>query len=177
MAHLWVKNDAGRWAVLPLEGDAFVLSTNPPSPLSEISCAREALSRVVLLCRKRAEELTWILVSGQKSEARINGSRLTLGVQTITDRDEIRVEGIGTFYFSTESLAKIEPFPGSAESLYCPRCKQAVLSGNAAVKCPQCRTWYHQEDDLPCWSYAETCSLCPQVTDFNAGFRWTPEEL
>jgi uncharacterized protein YbaR (Trm112 family) len=177
MAHLWVKTDSEQWAVLPLEADAFALTTNPPSPLNNPSGVDNAMSRVVLLRQARAEETSWVLIAGAERDARINGDHLMLGVRTIEDRDEIHIEGTGTFYFSTESLARVESFPGSKESLYCPRCKQAVESGNSAVKCPQCRTWYHQAEDLPCWVYAETCALCPQATDFDSGFRWTPEEL
>lgn len=177
MAHLWVKNNADEWAVLPLEADAFVLTTNPPSPVRNLSGTSESVSKVVLLRQLRAEEISWVLVSGRERDVRLNGVQLVLGVQRVADRDEINIEGIGTLYFSTESLARIEPFPGAEQSLYCPRCKQLVESGNSAVKCPQCRTWYHQSEELPCWSYSETCALCPQPTDLKAGFRWTPEEL
>jgi uncharacterized protein YbaR (Trm112 family) len=177
MAHLWVKNGSELWAVLPLEADAFVLTTNPPKPVRNLPGASESVSKVVLLRQLRAEEISWVLVSGCERDVRINGVQLALGVQRVADRDEINIEGLGTLYFSTESLARIEPFPGAAQDLYCPRCKQAIESGSAAVKCPQCRTWYHQTEELPCWSYSETCALCPQTTDLKAGFRWTPEEL
>ena len=177
MTHLWVKKDSDRWAVLPLEADVYLLTTNPPGPLRNLPGVDEAVSNVVLLCQKRAEENTWVLVAGRERDVRVNGEQMTLGACMVLDRDEIHIGGIGTLYFSTECLARIEVFPGSAESLYCPRCKQAVEEGNAVVRCPQCRTWYHKAEDLPCWSYAETCGLCPQPTDFEAGFRWTPEEL
>ena len=177
MAHLWVKNNAEQWAILPLEADAFVLSTNPPTPARKLPRASESVSKVLLLRRKLADEISWVLVSGREREVRINGLRLSLGIQTVADRDEIHVDGIGSFYFSTESLARIEPLQGGAENLYCPRCKQLIESGSLAVKCPQCHTFYHQSEELPCWAYAETCALCPQTTNLNAGFRWTPEEL
>jgi Zn finger protein HypA/HybF involved in hydrogenase expression len=177
MTHLWVKNDSERWAVLPLEADAYLLTTDPPGPWRSLPGVDGAVSNVVLLCQKGTEEDSWILVAGREREVRINGDQLTLGVHTVLDRDEIQIVGTGALYFSTECLARIEVFPGSAERLYCPRCKQAVEPATTAVKCPQCRTWYHQADDLPCWLYAETCGLCPQPTDFKAGFRWTPEEL
>lgn len=178
MAHLWVKNGSEQWAILPLQADAFVLITNPPEPVRNLpQASEESASKVLLLRQLRAEEVSWVLVSGPERVVRVNGAALALGVQRVADRDEIQVEGVGTLYFSTESLARIEPFPAGDESLYCPRCKQAVESGSSAVKCPQCRTWYHQSEELPCWSYSETCVLCPQITDLKAGFRWTPEEL
>jgi hypothetical protein len=183
MAHLWVKNDSDEWAVLPLEADAFVLTTNPPSPARSLPRAAESVSKVLLLRQPRTEEVSWVLVSGRERDVRLNGAQLTLGVQKVADRDEIHIEGVGTLYFSTESLARIEPFAGPAPEaeeglvIYCPRCKQSVENGAEAVKCPQCRTWYHQSEELPCWGYSETCALCPQPTDLKAGFRWTPEEL
>jgi uncharacterized protein YbaR (Trm112 family) len=177
MAHLWVKNESEQWAVLPLEADAFVLSENPPVPVRNLPGATQSVSKVLLLRRLRAEEPSWVLISGRERDVRINGAQLTLGVQRVADRDEINIEGAGTLYFSTESLARVESFPDSAQSLYCPRCKQAIESEGAAVRCPQCRTWYHQSEELPCWSYSETCALCPQPADLTAGFRWTPDEL
>jgi len=176
MPHLWVKNDEDRWAVLPLEADGFELSTNRPRPLPKLPANDSAL-KAVLLRHTRDEETSWVLIAGREREVRLNGVHLALGVQCVADRDEITVPGAGTFYFSTESLARVESFPDANQALYCPRCKQSLEPGKSGVNCPQCRTWYHQTEDLPCWSYAETCALCPQVTDLNAGFRWTPEEL
>ena len=177
MAHLWVKNDDEQWAVLPLEADAFELSVHPPRPVQSVPDADHSASKAVLLRHTRNDETSWVLIAGRNREVRMNGAHLALGVQSVADRDEISIEGVGTVYFSTESLARIEEFAGAAQALYCPRCKQAVESGTPAVNCPQCRTWYHQSEDLPCWLYAETCALCPQATDLDAGFRWTPEEL
>lgn len=178
MAHLWLKNGSEQWAVLPLEAEAFVLTTKLPQPLQSAQATdEESVSRVVLLRERREAEASWVLISGRERNVQVNGIPLTLGVRVVADRDEISVEGIGSFYFSTEALARVEAFPGAEQALYCPRCKQQVGKDNPAVKCPQCGVWYHQSEDLPCWSYSETCALCPQLTDLDAGYRWTPEEL
>ena len=77
-----------------------------------------------------------------------------------------------------EKLAVIEEYTGAGSTAYCPRCKQALAKGQPSVRCPQCGILYHQlSEDLPCWTYSETCALCPQPTDMSAGYRWTPEEL
>lgn len=177
MAHLWLKNESEQWAVLPLEADAFLMTTNPPRPMSSARATDESVSKVVLLCDRREGKDSWVLISNQERDVRVNGVSLTLGVRVLRDRDEIFVEGVGHLYFSTESLARVEFFAGVRQALYCPRCKQEVKGETEAVKCPQCGVWYHQSEELPCWAYSETCALCPQLTDLDAGYRWTPEGL
>lgn len=178
MAHLWVKNGSDEWAVLPLEADALSLATNPPRAVgwAPDASVREN-SGVVLMRVAKGDEAAWVLICGRAREVRVNGVAVALGVRAVADRDEISVGRVGTFYFSTESLARVEEFPGAAQALYCPRCKLAVEQKTPAVKCPRCGVWYHQSEELPCWAYAETCALCPQTTDTGAGFRWTPEGL
>ena len=177
MAHLWIKNGSDEWAVLPLEADAFSLATNPPRLAGDATDGGGDASGVVLMRGRQGDEAFWVLISGGAREVWVNGVALALGVRAVADRDEISVGRVGTFYFSTESLARVEEFPGAAQALYCPRCKLAVERATPSVKCPQCGVWYHQSEELPCWAYAETCALCPQTTDAGAGFRWTPEGL
>ena len=50
-----------------------------------------------------------------------------------------------------------------------------MRDAESAVRCPQCGIWYHQHDQLPCWTYAPACGFCPQSTALDAGFAWTPE--
>lgn len=176
MAHLWVKNDSEEWAVLPLEADAFSLATIPPRVAAGATDGGGAAG-VVLMRARREGEAFWVLLSADGRDVRVNGEALTLGVCAVADRDEINVCGVGTLYFSAESLARVEEFPGASQALYCPRCKLAVERETRAVKCPQCGVWYHQSEEFPCWAYAETCALCPQPTGLDTGFRWTPEGL
>jgi hypothetical protein len=80
-------------------------------------------------------------------------------------------------FYSTERLALVEEFPGANAPAYCPRCKQAIASGHPAVKCPGCGVYYHQSNELPCWTYTDVCALCPQSTALDAGYQWSPEAL
>ena len=175
MAHLWVRDVSGEWAVLPLVADAFSLDASPPRLAGgSEGCAAPG---IVLTRAGVAGAETWVLLSVRAGGVRVNGVPLTLGVRVVADRDEIWVDGAGTFYFSAETLARVAPLPGTERTLYCPRCKLGVEAGSPAVRCPQCGVWYHGSEELPCWGYAETCALCPQPTDAGAGFRWTPEGL
>jgi hypothetical protein len=178
MAHLWVTTEAQQWAVLPLEDDAFTLATNPPQPVVRHPMGDgEALSNVLLVRTRGAEGITWVLIAGAGSGVSVNGVPLATGMRVVSDRDEIRIPGVSNLYFSTESLARVEEFSGSDQTLFCPRCKQEIEKGAAAVRCPACGVWHHQTDELNCWTYSEVCALCAHPTDLNAGFRWTPEEL
>ncbi|MDQ2974753.1 MAG: hypothetical protein M3R69_04975 [Acidobacteriota bacterium] len=175
MAHLWIRNAEEQWAVLPLDADAFTFAENPPRPVRSVR--DEMASSVMLLKNAQAGAASWVLIAGAKSGVRVNGMGLLLGVRVVADRDEICVKGVGTCFFSTESLAAIRAFPGAEHQIYCPRCRQGIEKESTAVQCPQCNVWYHQSEDLPCWTYAERCALCPQTTDPEAGYRWTPEDL
>ncbi|HLF84581.1 MAG TPA: hypothetical protein VI837_10435 [Blastocatellia bacterium] len=177
MAHLWVTTEANQWAVLPLEDEAFMLTTNPPKPVRRPLDQGEVLSNVLLARTRGADAVTWVLIAGAGSGVSVNGLPLATGMRVVSDRDEIRIPGVSKLYFSTESLARVEEFSGSDQTLFCPRCKQEIEKGAAAVKCPACAVWHHQTEDLSCWTYAEVCALCAHATDLNAGFQWTPEEL
>lgn len=177
MAHLWVTTDANQWAVLPLEDEAFTLSTSPPMPVRRPLDEGEVLSGVALVRTRGADAITWVLIAGTGSGVSVNGLPLATGIRVVSDRDEIRVPGVSNVYFSTESLARVEAFPGSDQTLFCPRCKQEIEQWAAAVKCPACGVWHHQTEELNCWTYSEVCALCAHATGLSAGFQWTPEGL
>lgn len=121
----------------------------------------------------------YMLLAAPEAHAWLNGRAVMPGVPVqLLDRDEIRL-GRERFYYSTEQLARVEPFPGGDRPMYCPRCRQAIEAGEAAVRCPnpQCGCWHHSSDELPCWSYAATCALCPQPTETGGAYQWTPEEI
>jgi hypothetical protein len=170
VAHLWkrVALDAGGepaaagavWAVAPLEAAGAAFGEPPGSPL-------------FLPCPDAAAEF-WVLVG--PPDVTVNGLPLLAGLRVLRDRDEVCAGGHQVF-FSTERLARVEPFPGAAQPIYCARCKDVIERGADAVRCPDCGLWCHQTADTPCWTYGETCALCPQPTDLDASYRWTPEEL
>ena len=177
MAHLWIKNDSGQWAVLLLEADAFDLSTNPPRPLDGRVAGEHLASSTVLINAGADGRDVWALIAGLTSDVRVNGQPVSIGIRVVKDRDEIRVRPVGALYFSTERLARVEAFARFGQALYCPRCKQLLAENTAAVRCPQCNVWHHQTEELPCWTYSETCALCSQPTDLNSTFQWSPEDL
>jgi len=100
-------------------------------------------------------------------------------MRVLEDKDEIRTAGAGSLIFSTERRACVEPFPGMDRPAMCPRCGTEIEVNTPAVRCPGCGVWHHQniDNELPCWTYAETCATCDQPTDLGTDFRWTPEGL
>jgi hypothetical protein len=157
MAHLWTReSSAGEWSPVALIGDALDVSPG------------------MLLRRASVEPEVWVLVSS--SAVHVNGARLSAGIRILCDRDELRAGGHRSF-FSTESLAKIVPFPGADRPVFCARCKLEIAAGTPAVRCPRCTVWHHQTEQLPCWTYSPQCAICDQPSALDAGFVWSPEEL
>jgi hypothetical protein len=176
MAHLWVKNETEQWAVLPLEEAVFTLTARPPHPIGSLLWENNVLANVLLL-RTAGAETSWVLIAGSGTGVSVNGMPIATGIRVVADRDEIRVPGAGSFYFSTETLARVEEFPASEQALFCPRCKQEIEHAAKAVRCPGCGVWHHQTEELNCWTYSDVCALCAHPTELNGSFRWTPEEL
>jgi hypothetical protein len=163
MANLWMRYQDS-WAVMPLASAFYNLSVAPPVPrtgpggdLDVFSVGRE-----------------WVLCAPPTRGVQVNGLPLLAGIHVLEDRDEIAIDG-RCLFFSTEVLATMEEYTGAA--VFCPRCKQAISTGQRVVRCPRCSAVHHQTEELPCFTYAPTCSLCPQLSDLNAGYQWTPEEL
>ena len=113
-------------------------------------------------------------MAGAGTEVRVNGIAVAGGLRVLADRDEVVVHGERR-YFSTEQLAEAVPCPARNAALECARCRQAIEAGSRAVRCPRCGVWHHESVALPCWTYADTCAVCPQPTDLSTGYRWTPE--
>jgi hypothetical protein len=174
MAHLWLPDDANAWRAMPLTAEAFALAGASVEPL--IASSATAGAGAVLLRRVATSPDTWAILGDARHRLRVNGAPVLLGVAVLADRDEIRLPTLAA-WFSTETRACVEPFPSAGARGFCPRCKQAIEAGTAAVRCPSCSLWHHASDDLPCWTYAPTCAACPQETALDAGFRWTPEDL
>jgi hypothetical protein len=144
-----------------------------PAPRGGADAASDGAS---LVCTTGPGGERWLLVAGARHNARVNGLAVLTGARVLTDRDELALPGHPPMFFSAEAVPAIEPFPGTAQPIFCPRCKQAIEIPMPAVRCPQCRVWHHQSDDLPCWTYGSHCALCAQVTNLDAGLRWLPEE-
>lgn len=167
MAHLWLRDAAGEWAVLPLAG-AVDLGHRPP---------RAEAGEAAVVLRPLAGGSGWALVarSGAGARVRVNGEPLLGDLRVLADRDQLRL-GDEALYFSTENPARVEPLAQAERPLACPRCRQTIAPATPAVRCPACGVWHHQSEELPCWTYAPTCALCPRSTDLQAGLQWSPEE-
>jgi len=174
MAHLWIFDTGNAWVAHPLSGDAVALDGVTASGSTSSRPAAEPEARVTL--RRLADPPnSWAVLTSDPA-LRLNGLPVPLGVAVLDDRDEIRAPGI-TAWFSTEQRALVEAFPDAAHAGSCPRCKQAITTATAAVRCPGCGLWHHESVEMPCWSYADTCASCAQRTALDAGFEWTPEGL
>jgi hypothetical protein len=177
MAHLWMNEDGGRWSVLSLNGDEVDLTALLSGEETKTENGAKAVPRALILRGPSTDTSGWLLVTTKGCRARVSGKSVATGIRRLVDRDEILLHGVGRCYFSTETLARIEPLSEESATGCCPRCKQGMTAGEAAVRCPGCGVWHHQSDELPCWTYAERCAICGGSTALDAGFSWTPEEL
>lgn len=183
MAHLWVPDDkTGDWHVAELDGDLFQLSPRGPEALGDSDSDDPAWRPALLINRGNGQENEWVLLAGDATKVRLNGSPLWLAMRVLSERDEIVVSDPAStdwqrFFFSNERLARIEPFPATQDPVPCARCKMPILHGQPAVLCPACRLWHHDADDRHCWTYMEHCAGCDYQTELNGRYRWTPEAL
>lgn len=174
MAHLWTQ-DAQGWSARRLVGCcvhlplACVDASGTPASDPREPCA------VILRAGEKASPL-WAIAADDDSAVRVNGESPVAGLRILNDRDLIRTGEGEQYYFSTEVLAQIEPFPGSERPVFCGRCRQAIEAGALAVRCPGCGVWYNQSPELPCWTYSEKCAFCGAASDLEKGFEWTPED-
>lgn len=174
MAQLWLHLPDTGWSPRLLGTSVVGLAPGGGRP-AIVSGDRHAAANLHRV-RTSAGSDAWLLIAAGALDVRVNGDPVVAGLRALADRDHISL-GATTIYFSTESLAVVEPFVETETAVYCPRCKQAIAADTQVVRCPRCAVVHHASDDLPCWTYAERCALCDQITDPDAGYRWTPEEL
>lgn len=176
MAHLWIRGTSG-WDAQRLdaaESDLAAVAIRL-SPEAEPGMTTRNAPRLIRIDADGSP--VWAMVSSCCFDVCVNGSRLISGLRVLADRDEIRAGGV-QYFFSTETLAVLEEFPGLEHEIFCGRCRQLIQAGSPAVRCPGCQIWYHQNDSdgLGCWTYSAKCNFCPSPTPLDTGFTWTPEE-
>jgi hypothetical protein len=178
MPHIWTTNAEGEWAMQSLAGEACLTVSAAHDVRLTSPTGQPDVAEVRILPPDAAGvSPAWTLLGAREASLRVNGLPLLLGIRALRDRDEVSFAGHRCF-FSTEELARLEPFPGLAQPAYCPRCKQKVEPGEPAIACPRCRAWHHQSERFPCWTYDTVCALCQmQTTALDAGYSWTPEGL
>ena len=169
MAHLYVKVDT-RWEQAPLEPGCA-------RPADSLTNEQGQAPGIKILSTRIAGQTRWIALRSGLSQFHVNGLPIPLGIKALSHRDKIDVPGVGEYFFSTESKAKVTYLPEGVKNCICPRCKTHILSGQAAVQCPKCGVWHHQMEDRKCWTYSELCATCDHVTDLDAEFEFNPEEL
>ena len=168
---------ASEWTAMPLPADAFALTGDPLKPAQGHEAEKAPAIGQILRRNSGDGEHWFVLTRPENSLVLINGIPLAAGLRNLRDRDELRIGSGERMFFSTESLACAEPFPGLAHEIFCPRCKQEIAPQSVAVRCPQCAAWHHQSEEFPCWTYSERCALCDQSSSLETGYRWTPENL
>ncbi len=182
MAYLWAQDEKRSWSASLLCEPRYPLTANGAKRDSGASGrsgggGRGALPAPPALIRavNAAGAECWVRVTEDDSGVRLNG-QAPPPIRILADKDEISAPGAGRRFFSTERLARVEPFEGPTD-LCCPRCKELIKPGSAVVRCPGCGVVHHQSDEFPCWTHVERCALCDYPTALDAGFRWTPQEL
>lgn len=172
MATIWSRNEEMEWAPRELPSDGLALfSIIGPGSVEKPMESGPALRPLA------SPRPTWILLAPAGDDVTVNGESVPTGIRTLRDRDVIQLDDRGPVYFSSERLARVTSCPKTERAIYCARCKTLIEAGSPAVECPRCSAWHHQTAKLPCFRYDETCSLCQQPTDFDAGFSWCPEDL
>lgn len=175
MPHLWVEESPGDWAVLLLDDLSLSVNARRTAHEDEPRRSHDRSPDFVVVRGGPATSAVRFLVAPPDSVARVNGAPLAAAIRQLADRDEIRV-GDACWYFSSEELVRVEPFPAST-ALPCARCHQPIEHATSAVHCPSCRLWHHESEASRCFSYAETCAGCDQPTAIDTSYRWSPTEL
>lgn len=181
MALLW-QNDSGGWTALVLDARGAALDArgachargaragDPPPVESSVAMLRRSVTAA-------GEE--WLLLCAPGARVAVNGDPLHAGVAVLRDRDEIRLaDAAGALFFAAHHAAVVETFTAAGDDpdFRCPRCRRRIEAGATIVR-SRCGVVHHQSEALPCWTYAERCTVCPEPTALDDQPRWHPEEL
>jgi hypothetical protein len=179
MCTLFHCDAAGELVALRLEQARYSLSIVAGSLVLAVAALGHAPASGALLLRTRPalDEAgpTWSLHCGEGVELYVNGALWRIGLRVLRHRDEIRLGGGPSFYFSSERVARVEPYDRD-DTPKCPRCAQAIRRGDLSVACPGCGVRLHQTEELPCWTHVPKCAACEQATALDAGLQWKPED-
>lgn len=179
MAGLWIPTPSGEWTMAALDGGVVQLVGERllPQPVQKGSKSVRRTIPELRRCWLSGNE-SWFLLVPHGVIAWVNGRQVLSHARLLKDHDSVRCAGTATIFFSAESLAQTDQFPGRDEAVYCPRCTLEVQRGQLACQCPACGLIHHQDPgvELECWSYGDTCAGCNQSTDPEAGYRWSPAD-
>jgi hypothetical protein len=183
MAHLWMESpsDSSRG---PEPGGQDDLKTRlGPNSWSRIDLRSDALpldcgsdARASIIPFRDPEGVGgWAILTSAPGETFVNGMPLLLGLRVLADRDEIRFRNSPRMAYSAEEPAQIQPLSESKAPGVCARCRQSIEAESPAVQCPGCSALYHETQEFPCFTYAETCTVCSRAARLGA-FLWRPWE-
>jgi hypothetical protein len=140
--------------------------------------------RILLMRSAQNCQDTWVLLSAADAGVRVNTRPLLLGACVLEDKDELTTAVGPTWFFSTETVACVEPLPETTTPAVCPRCRQEIAPREPIVRCPGCGVAHHQSQErgLPCWTGDpdapfETCAQCDAPATLGGDFRWSPNDL
>ncbi len=176
MAHLWTLTKDG-WQARTLVARDAGLSPDAHG-LLEVVTPSDAANRPGVLLRAPADPARpWLLLAAPDVPVRVNAVEVPAGLRVLAHRDALQINGCPPAFLSTEDPPAIATMPDAGREVYCPRCKQALAVGAAAVCCPACHTWHHQDERLGCWTYTPTCALCEQRSALDDTPAWSPADL
>ena len=185
--HIWVRPAGAErnWAIanVPEDGRALVLTGQAERPVEVLPAGQAGRRGMAYVARRPLADGggECMLFVPADVDVRVNGHSVrAAGLKALQDKDSLAVGQAERLWFSTAQTPRIEPFPGlDGRQAICPRCQQVVAPQSPSVRCPSCKVWYHQDvdADLKCWTYAETCGLCPQLTSLDGAYPWSPEGL
>jgi len=132
---------------------------------------RLAVAGKLVLCRCGDK---CVLLLPPSSDALVNGSPVPAGIRVLAHLDSIDVNG-ASWRFSAEDPPQIVPFLAGTSPDVCPRCRQRIAPGAAAVRCA-CGNWFHQTAELPCFDYAAACPVCQRATELGTPVPFDPED-
>ena len=179
MCRLWIKKPLGRWQDEALNGDFIELGPEGPVALRRHEHFSGIAGLLLLRSHDGPDVERWVLLTTRHGGTRVNGESLPVGMRLLEHRDAIGLGPGRTVFFSSEEVAKVAPYLGTAEGACCSRCRDLLEQGQLVVRCPApgCGFIHHESADHPCWTYADGCAACGHPTDLNAALQWTPADL
>ena len=191
MAQIWTEmpprrrgggDGRAQWAVVTLDaaGETFALTGDPTRPVARATDKALPYRAYILQHSSPGGQARWMLYAGPDAAMAVNGQTMALGMRALRDRDEIRLGRSCHLIFSTDAVPHVEPFPGIGHEAICPRCWEPIEVGRAAVRCPRCGVWHHEDESIEraCWTHDPVCAADQtQGTRLDGTLNWTPEGL
>ena len=137
MAGIWAqqKDEEVPWGVASLEGlgEAFYLTGDPKRPVTaRKDDVPHGQSPYIIRHEEPDGRERWSLFAPPEARVRVNGMLLSIGMHVLRDKDEIQMGASGPLLFSTERLARTEPFPGTGQPFFVPGVKPKSCRGSQA---------------------------------------------